>query len=260
MKVFKKIIWMLVVVFVWIILLFKWSSIKRAAKLHNKDNTLFSAQARYSKVNSFIKMFLYAKQIKIEHLGKTRLESKKLFFVANHKSNLDAIVLLKSILSQETPLPIFVAKIELATSKFAAFFDLLDVIYIDRENLRQMYSVIQEEINVLKDKNSVVVFPEGTRVKTDEFLEFKSAAFTPAYETLTAIQPAIIYNSANLLSESSFKLNRTVYLKYLPSIQPLNFININKDIFVRNLQANMYNAYLELKKEVESKDAKKSRN
>ncbi|MDE6472861.1 MAG: 1-acyl-sn-glycerol-3-phosphate acyltransferase [Ureaplasma sp.] len=259
MKVFKKIIWMFVVIFVWIILLFKWLSIKKAAKLYNKDKTLFSQEGRYSKVNSFLKMFLYAKQIKIEHSGKTKLDSKKLFFVSNHKSNLDAIVLLKSILSYDTPLPIFIAKIELATSKYAAFFDLLDVIYIDRENLRQMYSVIQEEINVLKDRNSIVVFPEGTRVKTDDFLDFKSAAFTPAYETLTAIQPVVIYNSTNLLHESAFKLNRTVYIKYLPTVQPLAFININKDIFARNLQANMYNEYLELKKEVENKNGKKSR-
>lgn len=238
MKVIKKILWCFAIIFVWIGLLFKFLKAKRLAKLYNKDPISVEEEKRTKFVYKFVKLFLYSKRISIKHVGREKIELKPMFFISNHKSNLDPIILFKEIYEQNVPRPIFIAKAELSTSKMACIFDLLDTIYIDRDNLRNVYQVIQKETQLLKERLSVVVFPEGTRIESDEIAEYKSAALTPAFDAMATIQPIVLYNTRNLLETHplSNKYERVVYINFLNSFQPVNFITIQKDLFSNKLR------------------------
>lgn len=246
MKILKKILWCFAIVFVWLGLLLKFLKAKRLAKLYNKDPISVDEERRLKFVYKFAKLFLFSKRINIEHVGREKIESKPMLFISNHKSNLDPIILFKEIYEQKVPRPIFVAKIELSTSKLSCILDLVDTIYIDRENLRNVFQVIQKETELLKEKVCIVVFPEGTRVKGDEIGEYKSASLTPAFESMSSIQPVVLFNTENLLETHplSNKYDRTVYINFLNSFQPVNFITSQKDLFankLRNLTQEEYN-------------------
>ncbi len=258
MKFFKKLGWALAYIFVAITLGIKFLNLKKMAKKYNFDPESVDAETRFNAVYKFAKTYLYFKQVDIKLHGKEKLEDKTMFFVCNHVSDLDPIVLFKVIHEQQCPRPIFLAKIELTLEKYAPILSLIDVIYIDRENLRQTVEAVNQQQEVLKDKESVVVFPEGTRNQDnpDKLLEFKAASLTAAYETFTTIQPIVINNTKDLVKTHVFKKrDRTVHVKFLKSYQPINFVNIAKDKFAEKLQSNMQQEYDSLLKEL-SENAK----
>lgn len=253
----KRLGWFLGYIFVGLGLLFNLASLKRMHKKYRFDSESVDSETRFSTVYKFLKKYLFLKQIDIKTLGRTKIEDRPMLVIANHASNLDPIVLFKILYEQKTPRPIFVAKIELAASKISYVFDLLDVIYIDRDNLRQIYEVIEQETKTLNEKDSIVVFPEGTRNKGDasKFLEFKSSSLTPAYDAFTPILPIIIHNSQNLEKTSVWsKRDRTVYVKIMKLHQPINFVNIAKDKFCEKIQNEMQLEYNELLKEIKQDD------
>lgn len=249
MSIIKKILWCFAIGFVWIGLLLKFLKAKKLAKSYHKDPISVEEEKRIKFVYKFIKLFLYAKRINVKHIGREKIEFKPTFFIANHKSNLDPIILFKEIYEQNIPRPIFIAKIELATSKFSCFFDLVDTLYIDRENLRNVVKVIEKQTQLLKEKFSIVVFPEGTRNETDEIGEFKSASLTPAYDSMTTIQPIMLYNTKKLIETNplSNKYERTVYINFLSSFNPVNFITIQKELFSNKLRQLIQDEYNNMK-------------
>ncbi|MBR2651555.1 1-acyl-sn-glycerol-3-phosphate acyltransferase [bacterium] len=173
-----------------------------------------------------------------------------MLYIANHKSNIDSLVLLKAILSQETiPKLTFVAKEELKNTKIGKIADLLDVIYIDRKNIRQIPNVLDEMVKTLQNKKtSVCLFPEATRVHGDNFEEFNATLLDCVYQTNMSIQPTVIYNSDGMMEKHTSKpVDKTIDVCFMPVINSDKFINVNRNIFMKNLQSQMFNQYQKLK-------------
>lgn len=248
----KKVGWVLAWPFVAFICWCELMSCNTAAKRYQKDPTCAEPEERYNKVKKLVKHVLYWKNIKIAYRGKHKLENKPMLYVCNHKSNIDPLVILKTVLDQKVPYIVFVGKIELASSKFAGAANLIDTIYLDRENLREAIKAVNDQANVIqKEKTSVCIFPEGTRVEGDEFGEFKAGALAAAYKTYASIQPVVIYNSQGFLDHDKkwkHKGDNIVDISFMPAIQANEFINIDKTIFVKRLQKKMHEEYLRLQK------------
>lgn len=256
MKILKDIGWAISYPVAWIILAVRFLMIKSMAKRYRKDPITVDYEDRYQAVLKFAKLYLFIKNITINEVGKEKIEDKPMLFVANHKSNMDAIVLFKVLSEKPIPKPVFVAKQELAASKYADLFDLIDVLYIDRDNLRQMAEVANEQIDILKNKQSVVIFPEGTRVTGDEFGEFKPGALLAAYKTFSSIQPVVLYNTEGFIEKTDKdgnkyhnKTDRTIDINFMKLIQPIEFMNVDKNVFAKRLQKNMFDEYLKLRKD-----------
>ncbi|GAA5414633.1 lysophospholipid acyltransferase family protein [Ureaplasma ceti] len=248
----KKLGWVLAWPFMAIICFIELMSCNTAAKRYAKDPTCAEPEERYNKVKNLVKHLLYFKDIKIAYRGKQKLENKQMLFVANHKSNVDPLIILKTVLDQKVPYITFVAKMELASSKYAGVANLIDTIYLDRGNLREAIKAVNEQADTIqKEKTSVCIFPEGTRVEGDEFGEFKAGALAAAYKTYACIQPVVIYSSQGLLDRDKkwkHKGKRVVDISYMPVIQTNEFINIDKTIFVSRLQQSMHEEYERLAK------------
>ena len=113
-------------------------------------------------------------------------------FVSNHVGIFDIILALAYI---GRPFG-FIAKKELA---YLPFFDIwiymLGGLFIDRKNIRSALKTINKGIQKIKDGNSMLIFPEGTRSKGRGLLPFKSGAIKLATHSLAPIVPIAITGS-----------------------------------------------------------------
>lgn len=245
--------WYLSLPFVYIALAFKILSAKRKAKKYLKNKDEYLASERYDIVYSLAKMFLYTKNIRIKKLlnEDQKILSKPQLVVANHRSNLDPILVFVLLYNKTPVKPVFIAKQELKETYLSFIYDLVDTIYIDRNNLRQMYNTIQTQVDLLKDNRIVVVFPEGTRNDTNELLEFKSGAIEAAYRTNAPILPIIINGQEDYFEkakEIKRKDRREIKIKILPIFQHPSFLTIDRNIFAKKMREKMQDEFNALNK------------
>lgn len=124
-------------------------------------------------------------------VGRKNLPKGKVIITLNHTSNLDAVVLILNTWEKKY----FLAKKELFVSKARSWFlKKMGAIKIDREIAD--VSAIKEAFKVLKNNKKLVIFPEGTRNKTEELnlQQVKHGAAMIAIKTKTPIVPLWIFN------------------------------------------------------------------
>ncbi|QUH26973.1 lysophospholipid acyltransferase family protein [Serpentinicella alkaliphila] len=113
-------------------------------------------------------------------------------FASNHQSNFDIPILLGYL-----PKPIgFVAKVELAkVPLLSTWLKFGDCVFIDRKDIRQSLKAINAASDILKSGHSMVIFPEGTRSKSNELGVFKPGSLKLAEKAGVPIIPITIHNS-----------------------------------------------------------------
>lgn len=125
--------------------------------------------------------------------------------MGNHQSNFDPLLLIDLM---ETPTT-FVSKIETLKFPFVGrVATFLDVLFMDREDLRQSFAVMKEVTRRLEENNErFVIFPEGTRSKNDlrELLEFKPGAFKAPMKAKATIVPVAIFGSYKPLNSKFYQ-------------------------------------------------------
>jgi len=122
-------------------------------------------------------------------------KDKPVIYTPNHQGNLDWMILLAIL-----PLPFrFVIKKELFKIplfgniiKGAGYFSL------DREAKRKAYDTLVNVIEIAR-KESVVIFPEGTRTWDGKVGEFKRGGFLLAFEVGNPIIPVAISGSFDIM-------------------------------------------------------------
>ena len=90
---------------------------------------------------------------------------------------------------------------------------------MDREDVRQSLTVIQNVTEELKQGRSFVIFPEGTRSRNgNEMLEFHGGSFRCATKSKCPIVPIALVDSFKVLDEKGSK-PVSVQLHYLQPIE-----------------------------------------
>jgi 1-acyl-sn-glycerol-3-phosphate acyltransferase len=133
---------------------------------------------------------------------------------ANHTSYLDI-----PTLAVKLPMFInFMAKIELARIPvFGIFFRTIDIA-VDRKNIRHsVWAFQQAKEQILNDRRSIVIFPEGTIPTTvPKMGRFKEGAFRLAIETQTPILPVtIVGNWIALPDQAKIRFRPAKILQYV---------------------------------------------
>jgi 1-acyl-sn-glycerol-3-phosphate acyltransferase len=227
---------------------------KKKAKMYRKMPTFMTAEDRYHYVYKIAKRALFLLRVSVKKDDNfSKISQKPTLMILNHKSNVDPIVLLKILhelnMARENKIfYAFLSKIETHKNpkKFvASTLDLIDTIYIDRQNPRAAYAAFSEQDKAVKDGKSVIIFIEGTRHFGDEFGEFKSAALKVAFKNLIPIQPIVIAGSSGLMdSNKTNKRNkRTVYIETLPAVKPSEFMNTSEDFVCNKIKKEMQKTY-----------------
>ncbi len=159
-----------------------------------------SRQHIYKTLQKLSRSMLKAGEIPVEVRGIENLpQHGPVLYVANHKSIFD-IVILTSII--EDPC-IYIGKKEVSKMPLVGkWFDALGCIYIDREDIRQSLKAIMEGIGELKNGQSIVLFPEGTRTYAREMKDFKEGSFKLATKTGVPIVPIALQDTYKVFEEN----------------------------------------------------------
>ncbi len=127
-----------------------------------------------------------------------------ILFVGNHQSYFDIPVLL-SVMERPTA---FVAKKELSHVPFVGgMMRCIGCVLINRKDLRQSMDAIKVTSERLEKGLNMIIFPEGTRSKSEEMGEFKKGSIKAATNIGASIVPFRISHLADVFeANKGFKI------------------------------------------------------
>jgi len=130
-------------------------------------------------------------------------KDEPVLFVSNHQGNFDIAIFLSLIDKDKA----YIAKIEiLKIPLLRTWMKYLGCIFMDRSDMKKSAQAILEGINTLKSGYSLVIFPEGTRSKSDKTNEFKSGSLKLATKSKATIVPVTISGSYKLMEANNNRI------------------------------------------------------
>ena len=120
--------------------------------------------------------------------GRRNIRRKgRVILCANHQSNMDPIIMWSRIFRRRFK---YMAKESLFKNKFLGFLLKSVGAYPVNRSATDL-SAIKKTLGYLKNDKAVCIFPEGTRLKTDEANELKSGVIVFALKTNSPIVPSM---------------------------------------------------------------------
>lgn len=150
--------------------------------------------------------FLISLVYKIEISGEENIPAQgKVIVCSNHFNNLDP-VLIGTCLPRQIN---FMAKEELFSNKFFAnIFKKLGVFPVKRGGAD--ISAIKTSLKILKNKNALGMFPEGTRSKTGEILEAKPGLAMISIKSKSPVIPIAIMGNYKPFSKVDIIIDKPI--------------------------------------------------
>ncbi len=131
-------------------------------------------------------------------------QDEAVLFVSNHRSIFDVVILYGQI-GKMKKLTGFVSKKEMKMAPVIGWWmQLLYCRFLDRKSLKQGLKVILECIEDVKKGISIVIYPEGTRGKSEDETElapFKEGSMKIAQKGGVKIIPIAISNTRNIFEK-----------------------------------------------------------
>jgi 1-acyl-sn-glycerol-3-phosphate acyltransferase len=132
--------------------------------------------------------------------GLENLPEGPVVFIGNHQGNFDIPILLSFIDKPKA----FISKIETLKLPFvSSWMRQMRCVFMDRNDIRQSITAINQGVQYLKEGYSMVIFPEGTRSGSIEMGEFKAGSFKLATKSSVPIVPIAINGSYNIMGKKS---------------------------------------------------------
>jgi len=174
-----------------IIFMVKYAFLK---KFSTKEKQLSYA---YKWLQGLARGVMWCSGAKITVQGKENIPTDQpVLFVANHKSYFDIPILVSII---DVPMA-FIGKMELKKMPIVSYWmKRIHCIFMDRDDIRQSLKAINQGIEQIKEGQSLLIFPEGTRIKGDELGEFKKGSLKLATKSNAPIVPVYIGNAYKIL-------------------------------------------------------------
>jgi 1-acyl-sn-glycerol-3-phosphate acyltransferase len=121
-------------------------------------------------------------------------------FCANHQSNVDPPVLFRAL----HPRLHILYKAELRQLPvLGRVLEAGGFVAVERENRDAAFASIEQAAESVRQGNSFLIFPEGTRSKTDELLPFKKGGFVMALQAQAPIVPVAVMGGRAAMRKGS---------------------------------------------------------
>ncbi|MBE5940647.1 MAG: 1-acyl-sn-glycerol-3-phosphate acyltransferase [Lachnospiraceae bacterium] len=173
---------------------------------------LFSLDARHIISYRFgqlaLKIALFISGTKVEVKGRENLPKpgEAVLYIGNHRSIYDIII----SYSMVPPLTGYISKKEIKKVPILSWWmHLLNCLFLDRDNAKEGLKTILAAIEMVKGGKSVFIFPEGTRSKTDQMLEFKEGSFKIAQKSGCPIIPVAFNNTSAIFEDHFPRIKKT---------------------------------------------------
>src|SRR5690349_20457910 len=134
----------------------------------------------------------------IEVSGAERIDPRRAwFFASNHQSFADIPTLFRALPANLR----FVAKRELRAVPFLGWYmEGMGMVFIDRTSRRSGLAGVETAAAILRQGESVLSFPAGTRRTPGEPLHIKGAALAPAIQAAVTVVPVAVHGSSAVLA------------------------------------------------------------
>ncbi len=172
-------------------------------------------------------------------------KDRNVVFISNHQGDFDIAIFMALIPKEKG----FVAKIELNKIPILrTWMKYIGCVFMDRKDLKQSLKTINEAISFIKKGHSMVIFPEGTRSKSDNMGEFKAGSFKLATKTNVPIVPVTIDGSYKLKEKNNgfikpdtvnVYIHKPIYLENMNNEEKENLPNTIKKIIQEKLPKNI---------------------
>ena len=144
-------------------------------------------------------------------------------FACNHQSYMDVPVLLSGL---DFPRPLLSKTLIGKVPFLGKWMRLLGCVFVEREDMRSSLVALRECERVVKNGQSIIIFPEGTRSMQDEMGPFKEGIVHIAVKAGARVVPLAIDGSHRVLEGSRYRLQKTtVRLVIMP---PMETAGLNK--------------------------------
>jgi len=196
--------------------------------------------------NTWGKILLKIVRIKVKVIGSDRFDPEKTYiFMGNHQSHFDIPVIMSNLDIQYR----WLAKAELFKIPiFGKAMEKVGYVKIDRFNKEAAFSSIDSLQNILNNNISVVIFPEGTRSKSDTIMPFKKGGFVLAMNSRIPVVPVAIYGTMSILPKNHFFINSgRVVIEFMKPIDTKQFNN--KEELMDVVRQQITETYNRLKKD-----------
>ncbi len=172
-----------------------------AAGMFPAINLIFSTNSARAKQDALKTLWLrwFSAIVKLEITKDGVQPEKGALLVSNHISWLDIIVI-----GQFLP-AYFVAKSDISRWPIIGYLARQGgTIFIRRGDKQHIRTTAEKMVWLLKQKNNIIAFPEGTTTNGKEVLNFHSSLFQPALLTKSPIQPIALKYQGPALEHAPF--------------------------------------------------------
>ncbi len=167
-------------------------------------------------------------RIRIKFIGRELLPEEPTVLVSNHISDFDPMTVL-AVLGDRKPL--YISKeANFKIPIVGKFIRRAGFLAIDRENAMRAMRTIKRASDMMKEfKVDMGIYPEGTRSKTGELLEFKSGAFLLAKKANAPIAIMTTEGTDRLLHNLPFRSTRvTITVHEILSVERVSEMSLDE--------------------------------
>jgi 1-acyl-sn-glycerol-3-phosphate acyltransferase len=133
-------------------------------------------------------------------IGRSHIPDRAVVFCANHQSNVDPPVLFQAL----HPRLHILYKAELRKLPvLGRAFEVGGFVAVQRDNRDAAFASIEKAALSIRDGNSFLIFPEGTRSKTNELLPFKKGGLLMALRAEAPVVPVAIMGGREAMQKGS---------------------------------------------------------
>ncbi len=168
-------------------------------KIMNSRPNKYSLQARYNVLRATVCWIVKLTRMDLNAINANIITSKHengRLYVSNHRHIFDILVL---IYLSEKPLVVISKKENIKVPFLSAHAKAIDVLFIDREDVRQSLKVCKEAGQLIQSGKDIVIFAEGTRSKDGNVAPFKAALPTLVHYSESEVVLVCIHNTKNPL-------------------------------------------------------------
>ena len=161
-------------------------------------------------------------------------------YCVNHTSNLEPPVLYMVLAAVHPRLRILYKAEMHRLPLLSTVFDVAGFVPIQRRSREQSRFAIETAGQALRDGNSFLIFPEGTRSRTGELLAFKKGGFVMALKAKAAIVPLTILGTRQAMRKGSPIIRPvTVSVRLGAPIEPSDYGLEDRDALVATTRTAM---------------------
>ncbi|KAJ5151165.1 1-acyl-sn-glycerol-3-phosphate acyltransferase [Penicillium canariense] len=207
--------------------------------------------SQWATARSFKWVMRYTTGVKFDIIeGEEHLTTRPAIFIGNHQTELD-VLMLGAIFP---PYCSVTAKKSLRNVPFLGWFMALSrTVFIDRANRENAMKAFDGAVEEMRTyRQSVFIFPEGTRSYSDEpmLLPFKKGAFHLAVKAGVPIVPVVTENYSHIMSPRNLRFNAgSIKVKVLPPIITKDLTPADVDQLTQSTRASMLKTIMSMTRE-----------